>query len=227
MCNEYRLKRTSEGWAWVHVGGDAVIKDGEEDFFDVFPDRIAPVVAKSKDGTPTWRDMRWGFPPPSAGARPVTNVRNTASGFWRNWLEPRWRVVVPFDEFVEFTDATPKRKYYFSTNDNQPAAFAGIWRPWTGIRGTKSAPIDGEHLLYAILTTAPNTLVAPIHAKAMPVLLVGEDEQRAWLEGSVEDALAFQARVFPPERLRAREAIASDKTAPVAPKTKPQGDLFG
>jgi hypothetical protein len=26
-------------------------------------------------------------------------------------------------------------------------AFAGIWRPWTGVRGTKAEPVEGEHLL--------------------------------------------------------------------------------
>jgi hypothetical protein len=45
-------------------------------------------------------------------------------------------------------------------------AFAGIWRPWTGTRGAKSAPVEGEHLLYSILTCAANDLVRPIHAKA-------------------------------------------------------------
>ena len=41
-----------------------------------------------------------------------------------------------------------------------------------------------------------------MHAKAMPVLLAGEEEQRAWLDMPVEDAIALQDRVFPPERMR-------------------------
>ena len=70
--------------------------ENEPDLFGVFPDRSAPVVALNADGTPEWREMRWGFPPPKAGLRPVTNVRNTSSSFWRTFLKPEWRVVVPF-----------------------------------------------------------------------------------------------------------------------------------
>ena len=33
------------------------------------------------------------------------------------------------------------------------AAFAGLWRPWTGIRGTKANPVEGEHRLFGFLTT--------------------------------------------------------------------------
>ncbi|MET0183806.1 MAG: SOS response-associated peptidase family protein, partial [Caulobacterales bacterium] len=106
-------------------------------------------------------------------------------------------------EFVEFSDSLPKRKHFFTVTDNEPAAFAGIWRPWTGIRGTKKAPVDGEHLLFAFLTTEPNDIVGPIHAKAMPVILAGEAAQRAWLEAPVEEALAMQAQ-YPSDRMRAR-----------------------
>jgi putative SOS response-associated peptidase YedK len=207
MCNEWYWKLVNGEWRWVRgrrPEGHRNPKDAppQPDLFAVFPDRLAPVIAKAKDGEPEWREMRWGFPPPSVGARIVTNVRNTASGFWRNWLDPKWRVVVPFDLFVEFTDTTPKRKHYFSVTDNEPAAFAGIWRPWSGVRGTKAEPVEGDHHLFAILTTEANDLVRPIHSKAMPVLLSGEEAQRAWLEMPVEDALAVQANAFAPERMR-------------------------
>jgi putative SOS response-associated peptidase YedK len=38
----------------------------------------------------------------------------------------------------------------------------------------KANPADGDHLLYSFLTTAPNSVVAPVHPKAMPVLLLDE-----------------------------------------------------
>ena len=67
-----------------------------------------------------------------------------------------------------------------------------VWRPWTGTRGTKKEPVEGEHLVYAFLTTEPNAEVAPVHEKAMPVLLLDREARETWLEGSVEESLALQ-----------------------------------
>jgi putative SOS response-associated peptidase YedK len=55
----------------------------------------------------------------------------------------------------------------------------------------QAAPEDGEHLLFSFLTTEPNDVVRPIHAKAMPVLLTTETAD-LWLEGDVAIALALQ-----------------------------------
>jgi putative SOS response-associated peptidase YedK len=71
-------------------------------------------------------------------------------------------------------------------------AFPGVWRPWTGIRGTKAAPVDGEHMLYAFLTTDANALVAPVHPKAMPVLLRTTEEIDRWLTAPLEETLELQ-----------------------------------
>ncbi len=217
MCNEYRLQKIDGVWKWVHRGtgggGVTIIKDGDEDFFEVFPDRFGPVIAKDREGEPELRTMRWGFPGVQAsGGKPITNVRNTqnAAGkplqYWSYWMEPRWRALIPFDEFAEWSDSKPKKKHFFSVTDNEPAAFAGIWRPWTGVRGPKSAPVEGEHHLFALLTWSPNEIVAPIHKQAMPVILSGEEEQRAWLEMPLEEALARQRQVFPAARMRVRAA---------------------
>lgn len=56
---------------------------------------MAPVV---RDG-PERREvlsMRWGMPGPSNfGGQPITNIGNTDSGWWRRWLGPANRCVVP------------------------------------------------------------------------------------------------------------------------------------
>ena len=49
-----------------------------------------------------------------------------------------------------------------------PRHNAGIWTEWDGARGTKSNPIEGKHLVYGFLTSEPNNVVTPVHAKAMP-----------------------------------------------------------
>ncbi len=46
--------------------------------------------------------------------------------------------------------------------------------------------------LFAFLTTEPNAEVAPIHAKAMPVVLTSPDEVDAWLRAPATEALALQ-----------------------------------
>jgi putative SOS response-associated peptidase YedK len=102
----------------------------------IFPDMLAPIVRTSRDGDRVLEMMRWGFPPPpSAGPQPVTNVRNTGSGYWRGWLEPRFRCLVPATSFCEWTDSRPKVTHWFAIDESRPPfAFAGIWRPWTGAR---------------------------------------------------------------------------------------------
>jgi hypothetical protein len=32
-------------------------------------------------------------------------------------------------------------------------AFAGLWTPWRGVRGPKSAPVEGEHELFGLCQT--------------------------------------------------------------------------
>jgi putative SOS response-associated peptidase YedK len=187
---------------------------------EVFPDRMGPVIRLDREGNRELLDMRWGFPPPpNVGRQPVVNVRNVDSGYWRAWLKPEFRCLVPFDRFCEWTDATPKRKVWFAPPDGGMAAFAGIWRPWTGVRGTKKDPLEGDHLLYSFLTTAPNDIVGPVHAKAMPVILSNEDEWDAWLTAPVEDALEMQ-QPAPPDSL---VIVPVEEAPPAAPK---QGQLL-
>ena len=160
----------------------------------IYSDSIAPVVRTGLDGERELILMRWGFPPPpNLGCAPVTNIRNTKSPYWRGWLKPGFRCLVPVTSFCEWTDSRPKVPHWFALGNDRPLfAFAGLWRPWTGVRGTKAAPVNGEHLLFAFLTTESNETVRPIHAKAMPVILTAPDEFDLWLAAPAEEALALQ-----------------------------------
>lgn len=69
-------------------------------------------------------------------------------------------------EYAPKPDPVTGRKdiVWFSIDESRPLfAFAGLWRPWTGKRGTKANPIEGDHLLYGFLTCEPNAVVKPIH----------------------------------------------------------------
>ena len=168
----------------------------------VFPDYAAPVVRNDREGGRELTLMRWGFPPPSNGTQLVTNVHNVKSPYWRSWLKPEWRVVVPATSFAEYEDTKPRKTpVWFALDETRPLfCFAGIWRPWTGVRGTKADPAEGEHRLFSFLTTEANEVVRPIHPKAMPVILTTQDEIDTWLTAPAEVALELQ-RPLPDEAL--------------------------
>ena len=91
---------------------------------------------------------------------------------------------------------------WFALNENRPLfAFAGIWTMFNGDRGTKSKPIPGPHQVYGFLTTAPNAIVAPIHPKAMPVVLTTPEEIDLWLHADAPKALELQ-RPLPDDALK-------------------------
>ena len=77
---------------------------------------------------------------------------------------------------------------------------AGLWTRWRGVRGPKSASVEGEHELFGFLTTQPNAIVAPIHSKAMPVILTTVEAlklQRA-LQDQMLDIVARSEKKDPP-----------------------------
>src|ERR1700756_2434381 len=70
------------------------------------------------------------------------------------------------------------------------AVFAGIWTRWTSVRKFKEGETTND--LFGFLTTEPNDVVAPIHAKAMPVILTRPDEIETWMTAPADEALKLQ-----------------------------------
>mgnify|MGYP001002173629 FL=1 len=74
-------------------------------------------------------------------------------------------------------------EYWFRVNEAPVAAFAGFWR------------LSEAGNIFAFLTCEPNPLVAPLHPKAMPVLLQPENYEQ-WLAADYDAACAL-ATPFP------------------------------
>ena len=82
---------------------------------------------------------------------------------------------------------------WFALDDTHPLFFfAGIWRRWKGIRGSRPNHVEDNHMLFSFLTTEPNAEVGEVHEKAMPVLLLTEADRELWMQGELEEALALQ-----------------------------------
>lgn len=206
MCNLYRITTGFEAMRDLFKGiGNRTNKTEFDD--RIYPDYPAPIARKDKDGDMELAMLRWGMPTPDDHLKPnkktgvivdsgVTNIRNTWADHWKPWLEPEQRCIVPatqFSEYSETPDPATKRKtlHWFALNEDKPLFwFAGSWTQWSGIRKAKEGPVDVE--IFAFLTTKPNAVVAPIHKKAMPVILRTPEEVDIWLNAPKKEALKLQ-----------------------------------
>lgn len=205
MCNLYSQTKSQD--AMRHVFDD-MIEEGEAvddltgnlpPMAGIFPDYAAPILRHGAQG---WQlaKARWGMPTPQvflAGKRTdpgVTNIRNVASAHWRRWLGVPHRCLVPFTSFSEIDSragAPRNHPVWFALGPDRPLAFfAGLRTEWTSVRKLKEGEVTVD--AFAFLTCPPNAEVAPIHPKAMPVILTTPAEWRLWLTAPVTDALTLQ-----------------------------------
>jgi len=188
MCNLYRMTATVDEMKRLFGSftGDRTNVQAQE---AIYPDQTAPVIRRVA-GELTLETMTWGIPGWSDKQRPITNVRNLESGFWKPMLSsPDAKVLVPVSQFCEWTgEKGAKRKVWFGMRDDPLFAFAGLCRQ------------TADGMRYAFLTTEPNSLVAPVHPKAMPVI-VGHQDYASWLESDYRTAVEL-ALPYPSEEMK-------------------------
>jgi len=129
--------------------------------------------------------MRWGLVPawaesPDVGVKMINaraetlTERRSYRGLVKN---AAGRCLVIADGFYEWAPASteiPKQPWRFTVDGGKPFAFAGLCATWQ--------PAEGPALRsLTVITTAPNSIVKPIHDR-MPAILADQALRDAWLD---------------------------------------------
>lgn len=169
--------------------------------YNIAPSQPIAVIKEWPARSMDW--MRWGLVPswakdPSIGSKMINARSETVQEkpSFRNAFNRR-RCLIPADGFYEWKKASgkgPSTPYFFYASDHKPFAFAGLWEVW-------QSPDGGELHTCTILTTAANSLVAPVHDR-MPVILAGEALSK-WLSPTTPNVWLDLLKPFPAERMAA------------------------
>ncbi len=182
--------------------------------FNAAPSQELPVVVADDDGERSLRLMRWGLVPrwrkpgQASSVAPINARAETLleKPMFRPLVGTR-RCLIPASGFYEWQRAGGRKQPYFiHPRDGSLVGLAGLY--------DESA--DGV-ASYAIVTTAPNQLVAPLHDR-MPAILRPEDEAD-WLSRDIVDPRAAQALLHP----YPAEAMAADPVSPAVNNPRNDG----
>ena len=198
MCGRYTL--SAPGDVVAEAFGLAEAPDLAPRY-NIAPSQRVPIVRAAANAA--GRELalvRWGLVPSWAREAAIGNRLINARAetlaekpAFRDALRRR-RCLVVADGFYEWqTVGRRKRPWHFRRPDGAPFALAGLWARWPD-------PAGGDLESCAIVTTAANELLAPVHDR-MPALLDG-DGAAAWLaEGAEPGRLAGLLAPAPPDAL--------------------------
>ena len=214
MCGRYALDVTGPEIAAAFGGGLGVMSRPDlgtaaswRPHWNISPTMEAPIIRAAPDGGAVIDLVRWGLVPPwSHDAAPSSGLINArgetvaSKPSFRDGFRRR-RAIVPARGFYEWTSIGRRRiPHAIRSADDGLLAFAAIW---SRCDRDSQAPFD----TFAIITTAANRTLRPIHDR-MPVVLDGADRER-WLDhraaadgGPSPEELQAMLRACPDERLR-------------------------
>jgi putative SOS response-associated peptidase YedK len=150
--------------------------------YNARPGQFMPVITRNSPNKAEL--MKWGLVPHWAkeprvkfstfNARAETVVTSPA---YRTPFRQQ-RCLVPANGFFEWKGTDHGKQPYFIKLKSRPLfAFAGLFDVWKDAEGK-------ELKTYTIITTTPNSVVAPIHDR-MPVILYEADES-TWLNPNIQ-----------------------------------------
>ncbi len=205
MCGRYTLRNPAAAARALLGPGMEMAWDEWRPRYNVAPSQSMPVICRGPRGGRQIEPalMRWGITLRWGNGekrRLFINVRSESAGqkpAFRSGLRDR-RCIIPADGFFEWKRPAgggakaEGRPYFVRRRDDKPIWLAGFFESQAG---GDDAPA------YAILTTAPNALMASIHDR-MPVIL-SEDSARAWLAPDEigVNAMAGLCAPWPPDDL--------------------------
>ncbi len=178
MCGRFTLTDTHQ--LSLRFDLDDVDEAALAPRYNIAPSQAIPVIV-GEGGGRAIRLMRWGFRPTwkqAAGAPDPINAR-AETLLERPMFRPsvvKKRCLIPADGFYEWKaspESSSKQPYFIHLKDRSLFAFAGLY--------AESRSDTGDAVqTCAIITTAPNRLMAEIHSR-MPVIL-DRDVEEAWID---------------------------------------------
>jgi putative SOS response-associated peptidase YedK len=197
MCGRFSLTSTPEALA-QRFGLEAAPEAAPR--YNVAPGQDVLAIRADERGARRAQPLRWGLIPfwadAAAASAPLVNARSETAAHkpaFRDAFRAR-RCIVPADGFYEWADRGGFRQpYWIGPVDGAPIGIAALWDRW---RTPAGAVLES----CALLTTAANARIAPLHPR-MPAILA-PDAYGDWLDPMRDpDALARLLAPLPDEAL--------------------------
>lgn len=186
MCGRYALIQTNELAERFELDPAETdeMQRSLKPRYNVAPEQFMPTVIE-QSGDRHLEIMLWGFMPPWASTPHDIYKYNTFNARSESIFDkPLWkrsaltrRCLVPASGFYEWRQTLyGKQPFFIRVKQRDLFAMAGIYRYWKDTDGNEVGT-------YAIITTAANEVMRPIHDR-MPVILE-PDAEALWLDPEV------------------------------------------
>src|ERR1700722_12194728 len=205
MCGRFVLATSvPEIASFFNATFEPFVAESFKPSWNVPPTMAIPAIRAHSDGVRSLDTYRWGLVPPwakglSFGANTI-NARAesvaTKASFKSAFRSQR--CIIPADGYYEWknTPGEVRHPYYFTRNNHEPLAFAGLWEAWRSPQ--RGAEDSGVIYTCAIVTTEANDDVEAIHTR-MPVILENDGTIERWLDGHLHDRDELEAMLIPAE----------------------------